>query len=118
MMGTDLFVFHGFTEFYLDGKWVIATPAFNKELCERHKVIPLEFNGREDSIFQPYNKEKKQFMEYVAYHGSFADIPVELIVAGWRKAYGVERVSNWISEMERAGGKSGREFLSEEVIKI
>ena len=118
MMGTDLFVFHGFTEFFLEGKWVIATPAFNKELCERHKVIPLEFNGREDSIFQPYNKEKKQFMDYVAYHGSFADIPVEMIVAGWEKAYGVERVRNWISEMERSGGKSHREFLSEEVIKI
>ena len=118
IMGTDLFVFHGFTEFLLGGKWVIATPAFNRELCERHKVIPLEFNGREDSIFQPYNTEKKQFMEYVTYHGSFADIPVELIVAGWKKAYGMERVRNWISEIERSGGKSRREFLSEEVIKI
>jgi hypothetical protein len=43
---------------------------------------------------------------------------VELIVAGWEKAYGVDRVKNWISEMERSGGKSGREFLFEEVIKI
>jgi hypothetical protein len=56
-------------------------------------------------------------MEYVAYHGSFADIPVELIVGGWEKAYGVERVRSWISEMERSGGKSQREFLSEEVVK-
>ena len=57
-LGTDLFVYHGFTEFYLDGKWVKATPAFNKELCERHRVEPLEFNGKEDSIFQPFNKDK------------------------------------------------------------
>jgi len=42
---------------------------------------------------------------------------VELIVAGWEKAYGVVRVRSWISEMERSGGKSRREFLSEEVIK-
>jgi len=43
---------------------------------------------------------------------------VELIVAGWEKAYGMERVRNWISEIERSGGKSRREFLSEEVINI
>jgi transglutaminase-like putative cysteine protease len=28
--GTNLFAFHGFTEFYLRENWVIATPAFNK----------------------------------------------------------------------------------------
>ncbi len=116
IMGTNLFAFHGFTEFYLGGKWVIATPAFNKELCERHKVIPLEFNGRDDSLFQPYNLEKKQFMEYVAYHGSFSDIPVDLIMAGMEKAYGKERVRMWIDEFAKGGARSRREFLSEEVI--
>ena len=28
-MGTDLFVYHGYTDLYLEGKWVKATPAFN-----------------------------------------------------------------------------------------
>jgi transglutaminase-like putative cysteine protease len=117
IIGTNLFAFHGFTEFYLEGKWVIATPAFNKELCERHKVTPLEFNGRDDSLLQPFNLEKKQFMEYVAYHGSFSDIPVDLIVAGMEKAYGKEKVKMWIDEFEKTGGRPTREFLSEEVIK-
>ena len=30
-MGTDLFVYHGYAELFLDGKWVKATPAFNVE---------------------------------------------------------------------------------------
>jgi transglutaminase-like putative cysteine protease len=113
MMGTDLFVYHGFTEFHLDGKWVMATPAFNKELCLRHRVAPLEFNGREDSIFQPYNLEKKRFMEYVTYHGSFADIPVARIVEAWEEAYGVDKVTLWIEALKRSGGKSTREFFDE-----
>ncbi len=117
MMGTDLFVYHGFTEFHLRGKWVMATPAFNKELCLKHQVAPLEFNGREDSIFQPYNLEKKKFMEYVTYHGSFADIPVERIVKGWEAAYGVDRVKSWIMVFEQCGGKSTREFFNEEPLK-
>ena len=45
-MGTDLFVYHGFAELLLEGKWVKATPAFNIELCRRFRVKPLEFDGR------------------------------------------------------------------------
>jgi len=116
-MGSDLFIYHGFTEFYLEGKWVKATPAFNKELCERHRVIPLEFNGREDSIFHLYNVEKNKFMEYVEDHGSYEDIPVDIIVAAWEKAYGKDRVKRWIEAFEKSGGKSIRDFAREEVLE-
>lgn len=115
-LGSDLFVYHGFVEFYLDGKWVKATPAFNRELCERHSVAPLEFNGREDSIFHPYNLEKKQFMEYVADHGIYADIPVDIIVTAWKKAYGNARVDSWIERFEKSEGSSGRNFYGEEAL--
>jgi transglutaminase-like putative cysteine protease len=116
MMGTDLFVYHGYTEFYLEGKWVIATPAFNKELCQKHNVVPLDFNGLEDSIFQAYNLEKRQFMEYVAYHGSYWDIPVDRIVAAWEVAYGKNRVRLWIDQFEQMGEKTGKDFYSEEPV--
>ena len=115
-LGSDLFVYHGFVEFYLDGKWVKATPAFNKELCERHSVAPLEFNGREDSIFHAYNLEKRQFMEYVADHGIYADIPVDIIVTAWKEAYGNYRVNSWIEGFEKSGGSSGRNFYGEEAL--
>lgn len=115
-LGSDLFVYHGFTEFYLEGKWVKATPAFNIELCKRHKVIPLEFNGREDSIFQPYSIEKKQFMEYLDDHGTFSDIPLDEILSAWKKVYGKERVKKWIEAFEKSGGKSPRDFSKEDVL--
>jgi len=115
-LGSDLFVYHGFVEFYLDGKWVKATPAFNKELCERHSVAPLEFDGREDSIFHPYNLEEKQFMEYVADYGTYADIPVDIIVTAWKEAYGNARVDSWIEGFEKFGGSSGRDFYGEEAL--
>ena len=85
----------------------MATPAFNRELCLKHKVAPLEFNGREDSIFQPYNLEKKKFMEYVTYHGSFADIPCGEDREGrGKKLTAADRVNLWIEALERSGGKS------------
>ncbi|MFC1823438.1 transglutaminase family protein [Thermodesulfobacteriota bacterium] len=116
-LGSDLTVYHGYMEFFLEGKWVIATPAFNDKLCERHHVVPLEFNGREDSLFQAYSMEKKQFMEYLEYHGSFADVPIDIIVAANKKEYGKDRIEKRIASFNESGGKSLRDFYSEDVIK-
>jgi len=116
-MGSDLFVCHGFAELYLDGKWVKATPAFNRELCEKHHVPPLEFNGREDSLFQPYNSKKQKFMEYVAFRGVYADVPVREVVNAWKEAYGEDRVNFWIKGLEEVEGRSLSDFESEEVLE-
>jgi len=115
-VGSNLFVYHGFVEFYLEDKWVKATPAFDKNLCIRHKVAPLEFNGREDSVFQAYNSENQKFMEYVEFHGSYADIPVDTIMRAWQKAYGEDLVKKWIGMYQEKGGQGLPGFEHEEVI--
>ena len=115
-IGSDIFVYHGFTEFFLEGKWIKATPAFNLELCRRHRVAPLEFNGRDDSIFHPYNSEKKLFMEYIEDHGTHADIPVDQILSAWREAYGEDRVKFWIKTFQKAGDKNRRDFFEEDIL--
>ena len=86
-MGTDLFIYHGYCELFLEGKWVKATPVFNRELCRRFRVKPLEFDGREDSIFHPFDEDDRRHMEYVRDHGSFADVPAERIQREFRAYY-------------------------------
>jgi transglutaminase-like putative cysteine protease len=115
-LGSDLFVYHGVVELFLDGQWVKATPAFNTALCERHHVAPLEFDGRTDSIFQPYNLEHHKFMEYLAFHGTCDDVPVAELVAAWKEAYGEARVQGWIDALERGEGLRPRRFEQEEVV--
>jgi len=83
----DLFVYHGYTELFLHDKWVKATPAFNAGLCEKFKVSPLEFNGRDDSIFHEYNHAQKKYMEYIVDHGNFPDLPYEIIINAFKEAY-------------------------------
>lgn len=85
-LGTDLLVFHGYAELELDGRWVAATPAFNRELCERLGVAPLEFDGVNDAIFQEYGPNGR-FMEYVHDHGSFDTLPFDEMIAEWRRHY-------------------------------
>jgi len=113
-IGSDLFVYHGYTEFFLVHKWVKATPAFNQELCRRHRVAPLEFNGLEDSVFQAYNQDDRKFMAYVAEHGTYSDIPVDTIVKAWESAYGRERVQGWITQMELAENR--KDFDAETIV--
>lgn len=114
-LGSNLFVYHGFVELFLEGKWVKATPAFNRELCERHNVPALDFNGREDSLFHPYNHENRKYMEYVAYHGTYVDVPVDEILAAWRRTYGKERIEGWIRMFVERGAETGRDFAREQV---
>ena len=116
-LGSNLFVYHGFVELFLEGQWVKATPAFNRELCERHQVPPIEFNGREDSLFHPYDLENRKYMEYVAYHGTYADIPVATILVAWKRAYGAERIEGWIGMFNERGPEVGRDFSREEVYR-
>ena len=86
-MGTDLFIYHGYTELWLEGKWVKATPAFNLSLCEKFRVLPLEFDGRHDSIFHPFDADHRRHMEYVGQRGTFADVPVEEIKRAFSITY-------------------------------
>jgi transglutaminase-like putative cysteine protease len=88
-MGSDLFVYHGYAELFLDGRWVKATPAFNVELCRRFRVKPLEFDGREDSIFHPFDEDDRRHMEYLRDRGSHADVPAQEIMAVFREVYPV-----------------------------
>jgi transglutaminase-like putative cysteine protease len=86
-MGSDLFVYHGYTEMRIDGNWVKATPAFNLALCTRFRVKPLEFDGREDSIFHPFDEDDRRHMEYLRDRGVYADVPVDEIQQAFREAY-------------------------------
>jgi transglutaminase-like putative cysteine protease len=86
-LGTDVFIWHGYTDLYLDGKWVKATPAFNLTLCEKFGVKPLEFDGTEDSIFHPYDMAGNRHMEYIRDHGTFNDLPLDRLLSEYRAFY-------------------------------
>ncbi len=87
LTGGNLFIWHGYTEFYLDGRWVKATPAFNLSLCKRFGVRPLEFDGRSDSLFHEFDQGGRRHMEYVKQRGYYADVPYDTIIADFKEAY-------------------------------
>ncbi|MEM1257160.1 MAG: transglutaminase-like domain-containing protein [Bacteroidota bacterium] len=85
--GTNVLTPHGMVDVFLDNKWVKATPAFNKELCELCNVAPLEFDGENDSMFQEFNEDGKQFMEYLEDYGPFEDVPLDFMLRNLQENY-------------------------------
>ena len=92
-LNTDLIVFHGGSEVYLNQKWIKLVPAFDKNLCEKLGVEVLKFDGENDAIFQEYNSSdesdanKQKYMEYIHNYGSFSDFPYELAKTELQKYY-------------------------------
>ena len=81
ILQTDLYIWHGYTELWLDGRWVKATPAFNRQLCDRFGILPADWDGMADSLYHPYDREGRLHMEYVNQRGSFDDMPLAEIAA-------------------------------------
>lgn len=86
-MKTDVFYYHGYSSIYLDGRWLKATPAFNVELCDKFRLLPLEFDGTEDSIYHAFDADGRKHMEYVRDRGEFADVPVKDLQRTFREKY-------------------------------
>jgi len=86
-MGTDLFVYHGYSVLFVGGAWHKASCAFNAELCARFGVAPLDFDGRSDALLHQFDGDGSRYMEYVSDHGMWDDLPLELLLDEYRKAY-------------------------------
>lgn len=96
--GTNLLVYHGFSELYLDDTWIRVTPIFDLEMCRKHRIIPVDFDGKNDARFHPVNEEGRQHIEYVRYHGSFEDLPLHQMLNARQEAMG-EYYQSWTEEV-------------------
>ncbi|MDB5410818.1 MAG: Transglutaminase-like superfamily protein [Rhodospirillales bacterium] len=87
LIGTDLFIYHGITELFLDGGWVKATPTFDRSLCEKFRVQTLDFDGRNDAVLHPFDRSGRKHIEYVQQRGSFDDVPVATVMPAMLATY-------------------------------
>ncbi len=87
MGGIELFIHHGYALLYLEGRWVKAVPAFNIELCTKFDVLPTEFDGKSDALFQPFDARGRKHIEYVVDHGIWSDFPFERVVQDFKATY-------------------------------
>ena len=87
LMGTDLFIYHGYVALWLDGRQLKVTPAFNTEMCERFGVKQLVFDGQSDALFHEFDVNSQRHMEYVNDRGCFADPPIDKLLRDFHVTY-------------------------------
>ena len=117
-MQTDVFYFHGYTSIYLNERWVKATPAFNIDLCEKFGLLPLQFNGCEDSLYHAFDAAGNKHMEYLNDRGEYLDLPFEEMFTLFRAHYprlfadeaqnpdGLPGSADWDADVTRETGLS------------
>jgi transglutaminase-like putative cysteine protease len=109
-MQTDVFYYHGYTQLLIEGKWLKATPAFNVELCEKLGLRTLDFDGTQDSLYHPFDREGQRHMEYLCDHGIHDGVPAADILACWKKNY-----PNALGAAPEAGGEDTGDDFDREV---
>ena len=50
-------------------------------------VPPLEFSGETDALLQPFDAKGREFMSYVAQHGTFFDVPAKFLIGEMMRLY-------------------------------
>jgi transglutaminase-like putative cysteine protease len=84
---TDIAYWHGYSLIYLENKWVKATPAFNRALCEKSGWETVEFDGIHDAVFPTQTLDGEPHMEYLNDRGSFTDVPLAHIIKTYGEVY-------------------------------
>jgi transglutaminase-like putative cysteine protease len=98
--GTNLLVYHGFTELYLNDTWIRVTPIFDLQMCRKHRITPVDFDGKTDARFHRVNRDGELHIEYVRYHGSFEDLPLDSILNARKESTG-EHYELWLEHVLR-----------------
>jgi transglutaminase-like putative cysteine protease len=76
MLKTNVLPDHGYTELYINGKWIKATPALDIETCQKNRIIPVEFDGKNDAKFHSHTQDGKLHIEYLLDRGPYEDVPL------------------------------------------
>ena len=50
-------------------------------------LLPLDWDGRSDSLYHAFDREGRRHMEYLRERGEYADVPLERMQATWSREY-------------------------------
>lgn len=87
LMQGATFAWHGYAEILLDHAWLKVSPTFDRRLCEKLHVAPLEFDGVHDAHLQAFDQAGRAFMRYEHLHGTFHDVPARFLAAEMPRRY-------------------------------
>lgn len=95
VLQSDLMIYHTYVELYLNGRWLKATPSFERELCEKMRWRLVEFDGTRDATLAETDLDGRPHIEYLRDLGTRPHIPLQEMIAAWKKSYGEGILERW-----------------------
>ncbi|MEW5764008.1 MAG: transglutaminase-like domain-containing protein [Acidobacteriota bacterium] len=95
VLGSDRMIYHTYVEIFLDGRWLKATPSFEKSLCEKMGWRLVEFDGTKDAVLHALDLSGRPHIEYVQDRGALPHIPLADMLATWLREYGPATLDRW-----------------------
>lgn len=77
--GSNLFPYHGLTDLNINGRWVKATPIYDRGYCVKAGIGPIEFDGERDAMLPLHTLDGRLNAEYIRDRGFFEDLPIDEI---------------------------------------
>ena len=101
-LGTDEFPCHGYAQLRLHDAWVSVAPTFDAALCARVGVPRVDFDGRTEALLPARALDGGPYIEYLEQHGTYADLPLDFIVAHTAKIWGRDKRA-WLRPEDDTG---------------
>jgi len=106
-MGTNVMYYHGYSEFFINKKWLKLTPSFDKQTAIKGNFFPMvEFDGENDAVFPPYDNDGNRFGEYLEDRGVHADLPLDDIEELFKEKYYDHILNAKFQQMRKLDDKS------------
>ena len=99
-LGTRVMTWHCFVEIFLSGRWVKATPTFERALCDELGWKVVEFNGQDHAMLPAKDIQGRDHITYLRYHLVSPGIPLDRIMESWEEHYGPDRMRAWRMTLE------------------
>ena len=85
--GTRLFIYHSYTEWWIDGAWRMATPTFDKALCDRKGYPVVEYVSGENLMLPEKTLDGSPYIIYKLKRGHRDEMPLDEILDSWNARY-------------------------------
>ncbi len=109
--GIRFFPSHGYTQLFLNNKWLNVTPAFDKELCKKSGVPAVEFDGVNDAPLAATDLTGNPYIDYIEKYDPQADLPFEWLHNRVFQIWGDKR--SWLNNEDSRGHKMPSGYVFE-----
>jgi transglutaminase-like putative cysteine protease len=104
-LGDNVLHYHTYVQWHLNGRWLAATPSFDRKLCADLGWRLVEFVPDRDLMLPALDTRGRPHIDYVAKLGWRPGIMLDEMLTFWRTLQGGRRIKVWMAAV-----KTGKSF--------